>query len=363
VAADKPDGADEPIALYPATPLELRLVDRIPLAPLWAGVAIGLGIFCLYLAYTSAFSSAPGRLDGVGRASGMLWIAELIQDLFLGFTLAIAAAAVCGARRALAALWPHLDTTGADRDRLERAVFTYWPAPMLIVGAVSGAIGVAMLFWDPGVWETGEHVPWTHPSALWLGVRNFFNWFVVSRAMLLELMLGRAFSRLGDRLAPVDLLDRAALAPFGSRALRNVMLWMLLTAFLSLTYLGEGWTGHSLGVALAVLGSFAVAAFFTPLLGAHRRVRQLKAAELARLGAAIADARARTFAQPSTDLAGGRLADLVAYEGRIAAVREWPIDGSTWLRLALYFAIGFGSWVGAALVERVLDTALGGPGV
>jgi hypothetical protein len=347
--------------LYPTTPWELRLMGRIPLPPLWGGVAIGLGVFALFLVYTAVFSAEPGHLDEVGRNPVMMWAAELIQDLFLGFTLAIVAGSVCGARRDLDALWPYLGA-GADRASVERAVFHHRPWALLAGGVACGVAGVVVLFADAAIWENGRRVPWTHPSAVWLGVRNFLNWFVVSRAMLLELTLARRFSGLGDRLTATDLLDRAPVAPFASRALRNAMVWMLLTAFLSLTYLGEGWSGNSLGVALTILGSFTAAAFFLPLVGAHARIRRLKAAELARVRAAMEAARAETLARSAQDPSGGRLADLIAYEGRIAAVREWPVETSAWLRLVLYFAIGFGSWVGAALVERLLDTALGGPG-
>ena len=55
---------------------------------------------------------------------------------------------------------------------------------------------------------------------------------------------------------------------------------------------------------------------------------------------------------------GGRLADLVAYEGRIAAVRAWPFDTPTLLRFTFYVALGLASWFGAALVERLLDSVL-----
>ena len=40
-------------------------------------------------------------------------------------------------------------------------------------------------------------------------------------------------------------------------------------------------------------------------------------------------------------------------------MREWPFDASALLRFGLYTAVGVGSWLGAALVERLLDTVLG----
>jgi hypothetical protein len=349
------------IQLHPKTPWALRLFDRIPLPPLWVGVGIGLAFFALYLTYTGLFSERIGLLDGVVTGDdGWGWAAELIQDFFIGFALAVSAASIRGARRDLGDLLPHLDTAERDPEQLERDVLTYQRGPLLAIGLVVGA-GVAILTsTDPSLWVDGRSPGWQHPSALWLAARNFVNWWVVARAMVLELMLARDFSRLGDRLAGIDLLDRTPLEPFGRRALRNVLLWMLLAAFLSLTYLGEGWASEMMPLALVGLTSFALAAFLLPLLGAHRRIRELKYAELARVRAAIREAHAHTFAHSAAERpGGGRLADLVSYEARIAGVGEWPIDASTLLRFALYLAIGLGSWVGAAVVERVLETALG----
>jgi hypothetical protein len=56
---------------------------------------------------------------------------------------------------------------------------------------------------------------------------------------------------------------------------------------------------------------------------------------------------------------GGRLADAIAWEARVASLRDWPIEAPTLLRLALFVAIGLGSWVGAALVEKLLGRVLG----
>ncbi|MBW2236949.1 MAG: hypothetical protein JRG85_16330, partial [Deltaproteobacteria bacterium] len=72
-----------------------------------------------------------------------------------------------------------------------------------------------------------------------------------------------------------------------------VLLWMLLAAFLSLTYLGEGWASDLMVVALAGLLAFALAAFLLPLTGIRRRVRERKRQELARVRAAVAEARVR----------------------------------------------------------------------
>ena len=42
----------------------------------------------------------------------------------------------------------------------------------------------------------------------------------------------------------------------------------------------------------------------------------------------------------------------------VEALREWPFDNSTIGRFALYLLIPVGSWIGGALVERVIDVLL-----
>jgi hypothetical protein len=120
---------------------------------------------------------------------------------------------------------------------------------------------------------------------------------------------------IGDHLTASDLLERARLAPFARRALRNVALWMLLAA--------------------------------------------CKEIELSRLRAALLSAREGMLAPAAAEVrTGGRLADLLAYEARISTAREWPINASTLLRLGFYMTLGLGSWVGAGVVQHVIEKSL-----
>ena len=49
---------------------------------------------------------------------------------------------------------------------------------------------------------------------------------------------------------------------------------------------------------------------------------------------------------------------LLAAEARIASAREWPFDTPNALRFVFYVTLGVGSWLGGALVERLLGAAL-----
>jgi hypothetical protein len=349
------DGAS--LELHPRTPLELRLFDRVPLPTFFVGLAIGIGVFACFLVYTALFGSEIGNLGAVRLVHG--WAAELLQDLFLGFTLAVEAASVRGALRDLEKLRPWLGPKLRDREALRRVALHYRPLPLLAAGLVVGAGSAFATILNPSLWSGGRMPGWAHPAVLWLGVRNFLNWAIVARAMLLELMLGSAFSRLGAALEP-DLLDRARFEPFGRRALRNVSLWLLLIAFLSLNFAGRGWAIPGLmALGMLFLGGFALAAFAIPLLGPHRRLRDAKRDELSRVRAALREARDRALSPDAADSpSGGRLADLVAYEQRVAAASEWPIETSTVVRFALFLALGLGSWVGAGLVQHGIEAAL-----
>ena len=92
-----------------------------------------------------------------------------------------------------------------------------------------------------------------------------------------------------------------------------------------------------------------------PSLGVHRAIDAAKRVELARVRDAIHREREANLAGNAQD---PRLSNLVVYERRIADVTTWPFDLSTWVRFATYIAIGVGSWVGAALVERFLGAVL-----
>jgi hypothetical protein len=194
---------------------------------------------------------------------------------------------------------------------------------------------------------------------LWLFARNSMAWSIALRGMVLELVGGLRFSRLAEHVAEVDLDSSDVFAPFVRRALRNVSLWMLLTVWMALNFAGRGWAIPSLlWLGIVVLLAFAVTAFLLPLLGPRRRLREAKRAELLRVRAALRAARDRVLAAPASEVAGGRLADLVAYETRVANAHEWPIAAATVVRFALYVALGLGSWVGAGIVQHGIESAL-----
>ncbi|MEE8557600.1 MAG: hypothetical protein V3T14_06915 [Myxococcota bacterium] len=332
----------------------LWLFERLPLSPPWVGALLGLSLYLVFLGYTYAFGPSVGVLAGSSIENA--WGAELILALVTGFAPTVTTYTLRGSLRDLEDLRGALHCSDDEFAALRGEITGYRAAPLRLVGTV-GAVVSAFVAFDLDIWLDGRP-PLGDPALTWIVVRNSLNGWMVSRALYLEITLARSFSRLGDRLGEVDLLDPDLLNTFGRRGLRSVLLWMLFVAFYSLLYTGN-WAADLLPIALVGIAAYGIIGFLLPVVGARRRIRSEKRAELVRVRTAIHDLRESVLRhEPDARPPGGQLADLLAYESRIASVREWPFDAPTLLRWALYVALGLSSWLGGALVERALGTLL-----
>jgi hypothetical protein len=175
----------------------------------------------------------------------------------------------------------------------------------------------------------------------------------------------RVYSRIGEEGVAVDLLDLTPLSPLTHHGLRIVFfLTIIMAVGVVMGFLLPPEAPRRSSSILWILNFVwyaivASAAFLLPLRGLRRHIRSRKAEELARIREEIRLDR-ELVAQRGPDSAGasGRLPGLMAYEKRIESVREWPFDAPTLARFFLYVAIPLGSWVGGALVERLLGAAL-----
>ena len=96
------------------------------------------------------------------------------------------------------------------------------------------------------------------------------------------------------------------------------------------------------------------------LQAARGPIRSEKQAQLARIREALRrDQRVLLEGGAGMREAAARLPALFAAEARIASVGVLAFDTNTLLRFVLYVTLGVGSWIGAALIERMLGAALG----
>jgi hypothetical protein len=341
----------------PSAPWTIRLFERAPFDPAWTGVLIVLG----YLVVHVVIAQAGGWMDGLRYRDQPFWQSlffrlAILQALLIGYLPTATAYSVRGAARDLRDLRPALSCTDAEFEEQARTIACFHRGLLLTTGAAGTAIGLVAPF-TRSYWG-GEPPALLSPLILVHAVQTGLLSWLISRTLVVEILVAVRFSRIGEQWARIDLLDTEPLAPLARRGLRSVLLLMLFVVLFSPLFLAPFSRELNL-LAVTLLGTGAAAALVVPALGVHRRIRDQRAEELERVRTAIRRERdARIEPGSGWQPSDARLSDLIVYEGRIASVNTWPFDVSTLLRFSLFLALGVGSWLGGAIVERLLGLAL-----
>jgi hypothetical protein len=326
-----------------------------PWAPYGLGLSIAIGLLLLRCAFDGIFLLTWGFPEDANPLwQSDLWWAEIVNAALMGFIPAVLIISRRGINRDLKLLAPVLPG-GAD-------ISTAATGTAKRVGQVfklSGFFaGIVIVYVDPSISMGGEQ-SLSNPAFLWPLLRTpVFTWLVF---VLIDTDFNatRAYFHIGRHLIKVDLLDVQALSPFARRGLRSALTWVIFSMIFSLFWLGDAASEQNLFLLVTVL-TMATAAFFLPLIGVHNNILAVKDLELARLRDKIRLERAGIHDKSRDgDLASPRLANLVAYYQLVDGAREWPIDAANLLKFFMYLLIGLGSWLGAAMVERLLDNTLG----
>ena len=189
-----------------------------------------------------------------------------------------------------------------------------------------------------------------------------FVWFVGAMLLLTVLFArGVELTRVGSAVTRrainegivVDLLHIDRLYAWGRAAGRNSLTWFAVSAAACLLFISQ----VSPLVAAGLLGSCALMGlwvFANTMRLVHLRIHAAKTRELDDVRREIGDLRARPGPEPETSV---RLHSLLAYEARIAAVREWPFDQSILVRVlgsTLILALPwFGQAIAGVLVQHL----------
>lgn len=337
---------------------ELRVGFSLPLHPFAMGALVSgvliLGYVILQAVFgiplwdaarRGTFSLAPTARDAFVAALALGFVVAAFRHTFIttGRDLRELARHDPAIRRAL-----HEHPTVLVQPGVVRASRRAGLIGVLVGLAVSQLIGQGLL-------DARRPPPW---SPGWLWAQSVF--------LLLFWVLGRCayFTLKGARyaadLAPkqVNLLDLDHLRGFGRIGLRLSLAWIVGLSIFSLLTLFEptSESGATIVLVMAVTLVVAAVALVLPVRGVQRSVHRAKLAQIAAVRAELG--RVREAALAGEKSLQGRLADLLAYEARIAGVREWPFDASTLTRFVLYLLIPLGSWLAGALVERLVDAVL-----
>ena len=313
----------------------------VPPAVVGAIVALALGGIALW------FTWVIGSVDDVaaGRAPSIVVRAVVTLFMMVGYL----PMAVYYLDR-----WTdeHLQAI-AERFDLEPGAARFPRAATNLAGS-AGVVGMycafllepsdPLLLFQPGRWSAGFVVPL-------IGI-VFMGWYYLRFTFLLA-WSAIVVSRTAPHIRRVDLLDGSAVKPYAQQGVRSSLL-----AVVSLSVSANLWldpNSPTIGTAVTVVVSVLATglALIIPTWGIHERLKVLKRSELASVRSAIAAA-----SDPSTRSVedAHQLRANLALERRLMEVSEWPFDAGSYGRVTLYVLLGLGSWVGAALVERGLES-------
>ena len=328
-----------------------RFFASFAVAPAWVGLGLCLALLAAFL--LAVWWS--GELRAFAEADRNWW-----QDRNgrVALVLVLIAAYLPTARR-----YERLEF-GSDLEDLRRgglcrdaAAAGSWTRPLLS--------GLLALFVVPLVALSVDRDPGLYLRAdYWVG-SNLFIWGVGGLAawhagVWFDAVRthARHLAQVARGIPELPLLRLEAVAPFTRYGMRCALLWALIPALWAFNLVERGFLA-AVGSTAAVAAIGMAVALLPPLRGVRDRIRAAKRTELARIDAALAgnpealrDSALRRWTGPLG------VADLLAYRDRIESVREWPLDPPTFARFGLYLLIPVGSWLGGALVERIVDALL-----
>ena len=330
-------------------PWSIRLYESRSLPPLFWFLLVTVVYVALWFLFARLEAERPPPTWGPWS-----WSEAIVRGLLLGYTPALMVWSRRQALRTLDELRPSLRLS--DESFPEIAAAMVRPGRWLIQ---SGA--VLALLWPVIALSTPRLGGVSDESTLgrmgWVGITFLVGGWLVFRAIAQDVHVARSLSRLGAEALEIDLLAPERLEPLHRWSLRAVALWVIWFCIMSLFFVGPGPANYVNLAGILPLLIVSGTAFFLPLYGAHRRIREAKQAELAWLDERLREER-DALREGRATRGEARLADLGAYRGLVASAREWPFDATALLRFMLYTAVGVGSWLGAAIVERGLDVLL-----
>ena len=229
-----------------------------------------------------------------------------------------------------------------------------WHAVVLSAGTVAWIAHCTLVF------ESIEVMLGT-PVSLAIAFGSLLVWTVMTSVIFALVENARLFNRLAQ-FARIDLLDTTNLRGFAQVAVISTLAMIIAQACFPIMWLGSGVNLVTMRASIPGLigtGVPMVFLFMLPIYPIHRALAAAKVAELERIGRLLEQARGAVRGAPPKDPELiARITPLLAYRREVAQVPEWPFDNSLVTRLAFYLIIPPVTWVGAALVEKIVEAFL-----
>lgn len=225
---------------------------------------------------------------------------------------------------------------------------SWWPLALLlaVVFALIGNIN-----WNSMELQPGQ--PGFITSAM-LVFGQVIMWASVGLVLFVSCHECWVLGRMG-RVVAIDLYDLDALNGFGRAGLNSFLMVVGALALTTIQSIDQEFRAENYLNGLYVGVPAAIVLVALPIASLHLRIRALKRQALQELDIQT-HAVSRSLDQESLL----RLNALLQRREFVRGLRNWPMDLSIFSRFVLYVFIPPLAWVGAALVELVLDSMLVG---
>lgn len=337
---------------------------RVPL------LLVALGGVVAYMGVFLLLHNAVGAMDGLRMEAHPFWLdpfgsMALLYAPLCGYLMVVGGYTLRAVSTNLRDLRPVLRLGPDGVEHFEARLRRINPWRLRAVGAAGVVVVEALDVWlfsdaDPA----SRPEPWSWWAAFFLAQDVVFMW-ISFRYMGVFYEVAHRFSQLGEHHVSIDLFDFRDIKPFTRMGLRLTLFLVIAFAITTPTFAALATAQHSqltfsYGAFLClpiILGAILV---ILTARGVHRAILRTKAVDLERVRTEIAREREAAVGadEERKTVASQRLPGLLAYEARVERVRDWPFDLPVLLRFGLYVLILLGSWVAAALVERLLGAAL-----
>lgn len=333
--------------------VDLRLIFPIRTPALPAGRwLLGLGIFAVLGSafWLSGVFSEEARVASPRSSYG----AALFFSAIIGYIVPMFGFISERTMAAIDLLAAELSTEPGQVQRWREGVYRKplaWLGSVLVIGLASGTAHNLLLHGSAGaLLADGLNTP--PEVATTLG--TWLTWLVMTTviAALLDnaLMLRRA-----ARVCRVNLLHTRRLRPFATVAVISTLAIIGAQAAFPLMAIENDLEAAAYVPGLLATGIPMLILAALPIWPIHRRMARARDLAIADVDRHIAALPAPDLQRPDTIAA---LNPLLTYRRELREVSVWPFDAGVLTRLALYLIIPPLTWVGAALIENVVNAFL-----
>jgi hypothetical protein len=282
----------------------------------------------------------------------------LFFSLIIAYIVPVFGFITAKAQEALEALRPTLDMTDVQyhhaRTRLDSASLR------LTLGSLAWGVlaGFAHLCFIRGSAAAAVDDMLSSVSGALTAGGTLMVWVVMTTVISMLLQQAIVFGRLGGNHARISLLTIRKLVPFARVSIISSLAVLGALALFPLINVESGLDlKESVPGAVIILGPLVIM-FIIPVWPLHRRLVQLKQQELSGLQERIEAVLAGSTGVNLTATQIEKLLPLLNYRREISQLSTWPFDLGNITMLLFYLIIPPLTWVGAALVENLVNMAM-----